>query len=135
LLTYYLRDEAEAGAKIVLTITDSTGRRVRQIDGSSKAGVHRTAWDLREAPAQGQGGRGATPAPPTPPAEGGDETAPPRQGGGRGSFARSDPLVKPGSYQVTLGRVAGGTITPIGRPQTVEVVALEDSNFFQTSES
>jgi hypothetical protein len=134
LLTYYLRDDTPSGGKAVLTITDSTGKQVRQLDASSKAGLHRTPWDLREQAPQGQGGRGTT-APPTPPAEGGDEAAatPPAGGrGGRGGgggggrgFARSGPLVKPGSYTVTLGRLVSGTATPIGQPQRVEVVPLQ----------
>jgi photosystem II stability/assembly factor-like uncharacterized protein len=134
LLTYYLRDDTPSGGKAVLTITDSTGKQVRQLDASSKAGIHRTPWDLREQAPQGQGGRG-TAAPPTPAAEGGDEAAATpaaaagrggRSGGGGGrGFARSGPLVKPGRYKVTLGRTVSGTVTPIGQPQTVEVVPLE----------
>ena len=37
-------------------------------------------------------------------------------------------MVKPGTYTVTLGRLAGGNLTPIGQPQKVEVVPLEASN-------
>jgi hypothetical protein len=50
LLTYYLRDDVPntAGRKMVLTIADSTGRQVRQLDAAMKAGLHRTPWDLRE---------------------------------------------------------------------------------------
>ena len=64
LLTYYLREdlagaEGQNGPKIVLTVTDSSGKTVRQLDASSKAGVHRTPWDLREAaPQNPQGGPG-----------------------------------------------------------------------------
>jgi photosystem II stability/assembly factor-like uncharacterized protein len=134
LLTYYLRDETPAGGKTVLTITDAAGKQVRQLDASSKAGVHRTAWDLREQAAPA--GAAAAQRPPTPPAEGGEEGAPPAAGrGGRGGgggggfggrgFGRTGPLVKAGSYTVTLGRLVSGTVTPIGQPQTVEVVALE----------
>jgi photosystem II stability/assembly factor-like uncharacterized protein len=130
LLTYYLRDETPSGGKTVLTITDASGKQVRQLDASSKAGLHRTPWDLREpAPPAGAAARR-----PTPPVEGGDESTPPAAGrggggggggfGGRG-FARSGPLVKPGRYTVTLGRLVSGTVTPIGQPQIVEVVGLE----------
>jgi hypothetical protein len=57
LLTYYVRDNVQGDAKIVLTVTDSTGKLVRQLDGSGQAGLHRTPWDLREpAPAGAQGG-------------------------------------------------------------------------------
>jgi hypothetical protein len=120
LLTYYLREDEP---KVLLTIADSTGKQVRQLDASTKAGLHRTPWDLRETapPAQG-GGRGTR----QPPAEGADaEGAPPQPPaarGGRGGFARSGPLVKPGAYTVTLGKFVNGTVTPLGQPQTVEVV-------------
>jgi hypothetical protein len=44
--------------------------------------------------------------------------------GGRG-FGRSGPPVKAGAYQVTLGKLVNGAVTPVGQPQTVEVVPLE----------
>lgn len=48
LLTYYLREDNTD--KIVLTVTDSTGRQVRELAGSPRAGIHRTPWNLREEP-------------------------------------------------------------------------------------
>ena len=149
LLTYYLREDlpnaaaGAAGPKMVPTIADSTGKQVRQLDASSKAGLHRTPWDLREAAPAGQpGGRGTGQPAAAPPAAGGGQeagTQPPPQGGrggrgGRGGagggfggrgFGRSGPPVKAGMYQVTLGKLADGTATPVGQPQTVEVVPLE----------
>jgi photosystem II stability/assembly factor-like uncharacterized protein len=149
LLTYYLREDlpnaatGAQGPKIVLTVTDTAGKQVRQIDGSSKAGLHRTPWDLREtapppdpqAAGRGRGGQGAAPVTPPPP---GDENADAGAGGGRGSrgggggggfggrgFGRGGPLVKPGQYKVTLGKLVNGAVTPIGQAQTVDVVALE----------
>jgi hypothetical protein len=125
LLTYYLREDAPSGAKVVLTVTDSAGKQVRQIDASGTAGLHRTPWDLREAapPAAGRSG-----APAVEPA---DEEAQPvaarggrggrGRGGGRGGFARLGPLVRPGIYTVTLGRSAGGAGTAIAPAQRVEV--------------
>jgi photosystem II stability/assembly factor-like uncharacterized protein len=138
LLTYYLRDDAPSGAKYVLTVTDVSGKQVRQLDAVSKAGVHRTPWDLREAaPAPPQGQQAQRPTPPTDPDNPETEAQAPAGGraGGRGAgggggfggrgFARSGPLVKPGAYTVTLGRSVNGTVTPIGQPQTVEVVPLQ----------
>jgi len=67
MLTYYLRDNlASAGGAdaptYVLQISDSTGKLVRQIPASTRAGLHRAAWDLRETPpvvpGGGRGGRG-----------------------------------------------------------------------------
>jgi hypothetical protein len=37
-------------------------------------------------------------------------------------------MVKAGTYTVTLGKVDGGVLVPIGQPQKVEVVPLEASN-------
>src|SRR6185436_2660487 len=127
LLTYYLREDIGGGAKAVLTVTDATGKQVRQLDIVSRAGVHRAPWDLREsAPAGPAGGRGRGANPQQPPAADGEtETPPPTVGrGGRGGFGgvggRGGPMVKPGSYTVTLGKSVNGMVTPIGKPQTVE---------------
>jgi hypothetical protein len=162
MLTYYLRDDvfAAAGAeapRVVLQIADASGKMVRQLDASSKAGLHRLAWDLRETPppnAQGGGGRGrggaaqptgslgVAPAganPATPPAAGagGQEQAAfaglqAGRGGGGGGGGRGGrgggAMVKPGTYTVTLGKLAAGTLVPIGQPQKVEVAPLEASN-------
>ncbi len=86
LLTYYLRDTVAGDAKVVLTVTDSSGKQVRQIDAANQPGLHRTPWDLREAGAAGQGGRGRGAAPPDdaavePPVE---AMRRPRNQGGRG---------------------------------------------------
>jgi photosystem II stability/assembly factor-like uncharacterized protein len=114
LLTYYLREDAAAapgadGPRVVLQIAGADGKMVRQLEASSKAGLHRVAWDLRES------------APPA----GADAAA----AGGRGARGgKGGPMVKPGTYTVTLGRLAGGTLAPIGPPQKVEVVPLEPSN-------
>jgi hypothetical protein len=112
ILSYYLRDDAPTPAnaeapRVVLQIADAEGHMVRQLDVSSKAGLHRQDWDLRG----------------TPPVA---ETAP-RGGRGGGRGARGT-LVKPGVYTVTLGKLTGGNLTPIGQPQKVEVVPLEASN-------
>jgi len=165
LLTYYVRDNVQGDAKMVLTVTDGAGKLVRQIDASGQAGLHRTPWDLREtAPAapvgaQGGGRRGGGGGG----GGGGDVAAgdvdpdqPPVQvvaagaaagaaaaagrggrgggggGGGGGGFGgrggRGGPMVRPGTYTVQLGKLAGGTVTPVGEAQKVEVIPLEGSN-------
>jgi photosystem II stability/assembly factor-like uncharacterized protein len=142
LLTYYLKDDlagASAGTegpKMVLTVADSTGKEVRRMDASNLAGLHRTPWDLRENAPPGQGGagrggrggggRGQAAAPPggEPPAA--EEQPQGRGRGGRGG--RGGPMVKPGTYTVTFGKLVGTTVTPVGQPQKVEVVPLEPSN-------
>lgn len=147
LLTYYLREDlagagGQAGPKIVLQVTDSSGKMIRQIDASTKAGVHRTPWDLREAaPAPPAGTAPAQQAqrPAQPPGEAEQEAGAQPQGGrggagggGRGGFGgrggRGGPLVKPGTYQVTLGKLVDGALTPLGQPRTVEVTPLESPN-------
>ena len=134
--------------RVVLQIADATGKMVRQLDASSKSGLHRIAWDLREtAPQNAPGGRGGNAAPPANPAgAGAGDQEPPAGGaaaaaggrggrggaGGGGGFGgrggRGGPMVKPGTYTVTLGKLAAGILEPIGQPQKVEVVPLEASN-------
>jgi len=118
LLTYYLRDDEKEG-RIVVTVADAAGKEIRQFDAPSRnAGIHRAAWDLREATTPVQPGQRR-------PQAGAGETesdaAPP---GVRG-FARQGALVKPGAYTVTLGRLLNNVVTPLGKPQTVEVAPLE----------
>jgi hypothetical protein len=147
-LSYYLRDDVPTASgsdapRVVLQIADASGKMVRQLDASSKAGVHRVNWDLREtAPQNAQGARGGFAGPPGAGAGGQEPPAGAaaaaaggrggRGGGGGGGFGgrggRGGPLVKPGTYTVTLGKLAAGTLVPIGQPQKVEVVPLEASN-------
>ena len=61
-------------------------------------------------------------------AAGGGGRAPAGPGGCPWAGGRSGPLVKPGTYQVTLGKLVNGTVTSVGQPQTVEVAPLEASN-------
>lgn len=99
LLTYYLRDNVQGDAKIVLTVTDSTGKLVRQLDASGQAGLHRTPWDLREtAPAVAPGAQGGG-----------------RRGGGGGADAAAagDAGAPPNPDQAAAGR--GGAAGAGGR--------------------
>ena len=150
LLTYYLRDKVQGDARIVLTVTDSAGKQVRQIEAVNQAGLHRTPWDLREPGPAGQGGRGRG-GPPVDdaavePPNGDAAAAQPAGrggaggggrggrggaaggGGGGGRGGRGGPLVKPGTYTVQLGKLVNGTVTPLGEARKVEVVPLEPSN-------
>jgi photosystem II stability/assembly factor-like uncharacterized protein len=143
LLTYYLREDAPSGTKYVLTVTDESGKQVRQLDAVSKAGLHRTPWDLRETPPPPpQGQQAQHPANPTEPVDPEAEAQPPAggRGGGRGGrggaggggggfggrgFGRSGPLVKVGTYTVTLGRSVNGAVTVVGEPVKVDVAPLQ----------
>jgi photosystem II stability/assembly factor-like uncharacterized protein len=111
--TYHLRQEVPAEAKLVLTITDDSGKQVRRLDLDKAAGLRRVAWNLRTDPPPkpaegGRGGAGAAGA-------GGP-------GGGRG---QQPPLVASGRYHAALGKMTGNEVTPLGSPQTFRVVPLE----------
>ena len=107
--TYHVRQDLPADAKLVLTISDDTGKPIRRLDLEKTAGLRRVAWNLRgeppAAPPAGAAGRGA--------------------GGGRGGRGGNlGPLVEPGRYRATLGRMAGDIVTPIGSPQPFAVVPI-----------
>ena len=110
-LTFNVKQALPADAKLVLTITDDTGRQVRRMELDKQPGLRRVAWNLRGEPAapsanQGQG-RGF----------GGGRF------GGRGGPPQG-PLVSPGRYRATLGKLVGDSVTPIGSPQSFTVVQL-----------
>jgi photosystem II stability/assembly factor-like uncharacterized protein len=146
ILSYYLRDDQPAaqGAdapRVVLQVAEANGRIIRQLDAPSRSGLHRVVWDLREltaqpAPAAGRGANadGAPFGELLPGVEGQEPQAAGRgaaatgrggRGGGRGGGGT---MVKPGTYTVTLGKLVGSNLTPIGEPVKVEVVPLEASN-------
>ena len=54
------RQALPGDAKLVLTITDDTGRQIRRMDVDKTAGLRRVAWNLRTDPPAGTqaGGRG-----------------------------------------------------------------------------
>ncbi|HEY2785690.1 MAG TPA: hypothetical protein VGJ05_12035, partial [Fimbriiglobus sp.] len=54
LVTYHIRQALKG--KVVVKISDADGKAVREIDGSTTAGIHRVSWDLREGQAGGGGG-------------------------------------------------------------------------------
>jgi hypothetical protein len=84
----YLLKAAGTGVKI--TISDSAGRVVRELDGTGDAGLNRVQWNLGPTPPQGRaGGRGGR-----------------GRGGGRGIPFTIQNAVPPGTYVVKLA-VAG----------------------------
>jgi photosystem II stability/assembly factor-like uncharacterized protein len=114
--TYNVSQALPADAKLVLTISDDTGRQIRRLDLEKQTGLRRITWNLRgdppppgaNAPA-GRGGAGG---------QGGG------QFGGRGGPPQG-PLVAPGRYRATLGRMVGDTVTPVGSPQAFGVVQIQ----------
>ena len=60
--TYNVAADLPADSKLVLTINDAAGNRVRQLDLEKTAGLRRIAWNLRgDPPATAAAGRGGEP--------------------------------------------------------------------------
>jgi len=93
LISYHLRSDVRG--KVVLKVTDSDGKNVRELNVPTTAGLHRVNWDLR--PDGGGGGRF----------------------GGRGGS-----IVKPGRYVATMAKVVDKETIPLCEPQTIEVVPI-----------
>jgi photosystem II stability/assembly factor-like uncharacterized protein len=109
--TYSVGKELPSDAKLVLTITDETGKQVRRLDLDKAVGLRRVAWNLRgdaPAPATGAGG------------------GPGQAAGGFAGFGRGQmvPPVPAGRYRATLGSLAGDQVTPIGQSQSFHVYVV-----------
>ena len=91
-------EELEDEPAILLTVRDAAGRVVRHVEGSTAAGIHRVAWDLRH---------------PSPAAQ--DDADPV---GGSGFLAA------PGTYTVELVKRHRGEVTVLAGPESFEVVPL-----------
>ena len=109
--TYSVNAAIPAEEKLVLTISDDAGKQVRRLDLDKASGLRRIAWNLR----------GETP--PTP--AGGQAPAGAQQGFGGGRGGNQAPLVAPGRYRATIGRLAGDKVTPVGQPQSFSVLPIE----------
>jgi photosystem II stability/assembly factor-like uncharacterized protein len=125
LFTYHIGQPPAADAKLVLTITDETGKPVRRLDLQRTPGVHRIAWNLRGEPPPAQSGRGGggRAAARTERGEEEQDDPPSPTFGGRGG-APQGPVMPAGRYRATLGKLAGDVVTPIGVPQAFQIVAL-----------
>ncbi|MGA7614249.1 MAG: glycosyl hydrolase [Thermoanaerobaculia bacterium] len=99
-------EDREQKPAIVLTVKDEGGNVVRRITGPVSAGFHRVAWDLRYPAAN-----------PVEPSGAKREEDPFSQG-------PEGPMVAPGTYTVTLSKLADGQFTPLGDPQTVNAKPL-----------
>ncbi len=98
-----LREEAlESGPKVLLVVSDASGRKVRWIEGPAKAGLHRVSWDLR--------GPSPDPVDLNPPGFKAPWDAPP-----------TGPLMAPGRYSAELVVVSKAGVRRLGSPQSFEV--------------
>jgi photosystem II stability/assembly factor-like uncharacterized protein len=105
--TYHVQQPLPDSEKLVLTIADNTGRQVRRLEIDKAPGLRRVAWNLRTDP---------------PAAPQGQQAQPFGFGRGRGAGA---PLVAPGRYTATLGRLAGDKVTAIGSSQPFYVTQVQ----------
>jgi hypothetical protein len=104
--TYSVAKDVTGDAKLVLVISDDTGKQVRRLDLEKTAGVRRVAWNLRPDPPAGApagGGRGGF--------------------GGFGGGGGGTPVAA-GRYRAQLGTLAGDKVTPIGPIQTFSVTVI-----------
>jgi photosystem II stability/assembly factor-like uncharacterized protein len=109
-ISYYLKAAASGDVKI--TISDGTGRVVREMDGTKEAGLNRVQWNLGpNSPAAGAG-RGNF---------GGGGGGGGRGRGGRGvPFVTANNAVDPGTYVVKLS---------VGGKELATTVQVEADNF------
>ena len=106
--TYSVNAAIPAEEKLVLTISDDTGKQVRRLDLDKSSGLRRIAWNLR-----------GDPPPPSAAAPAGG------QGGFGGRAGNQGPIAAPGRYRAALGRLAGDKLTPIGAAQSFSVLPIE----------
>ncbi|HEU0186079.1 MAG TPA: hypothetical protein VFS27_12240, partial [Blastocatellia bacterium] len=110
-ISYYLKSAPSGDVKI--TISDITGKVVRNLTATKEAGLNRVIWNLRADPprlAGRPGPPGANPEVPAPAGQGQPQAAPPQEegegggGGGRGGRfgAQGGPPLDPGTYLVKL---------------------------------
>ncbi len=116
--TYAVGKDLPADAKLVLTITDESGKQVRRLDLDKSIGLRRVAWNLRVDPP-------AAPAGTPGPVGGGAGGGAGQFGGGFGGFGRGQVAAVPaGRYRATLGTLTGDKVTAIGSPQTFLVTVV-----------
>lgn len=153
-ITYNVRATLPATEKLVLTISDNTGKQVRRCELDRTPGLKRFAWNLNGDPApasaggarggRGGGGGGAaggaieagTPATTDSTnarggaaATGGAPAITACVGGQGGAFGRGgrgggSTRVPTGIYKASIGRMSGTTVTQIGPAQTFSVLPL-----------
>ena len=97
-------EDRQEEARLQLTITDEEGSVVRRLAAPARTGLRRVTWDLHypaSSPIQLRAFEG-----------------------GPFGGAPQGPMVAPGKYTATLTKTVDGAVTPLGQPQTFEVVPL-----------
>jgi hypothetical protein len=106
--TYNVAQALPPEARLVLTITDDSGRQARRLDIDRSVGLRRAIWSLRLDP-----GSTAAASPGVQP------------GASPGRDALQPMLAAPGRYRATLGSLVGDTVTAIGPSQAFAVVPIQ----------
>lgn len=99
-------ERREKAPQILLLVKDSAGETVRRVYGSTKAGIHRVAWDLRY-----------------PPLDAIDVKAPSVYGNEQEPVGV---LAAPGTYSATLLKKVDGKTTVLDGPVSFEVKRLRE---------
>jgi hypothetical protein len=150
-ITYHVKDSIPADSKLVLTISDNTGRQVRRCELDPTVGLRRLTWNLNSDPvavaggagpgggrAGGAAGGGAGGAPAAAASDSTPRTAVALQscaisttpggfGGGAGggaAFRGAPQRVPAGVYRASIGMMTGTTVTPMGPTQSFSVLPL-----------
>jgi photosystem II stability/assembly factor-like uncharacterized protein len=106
-ISYYLK--AASGGPVKITISDGTGRVIRDMDGTGEAGLNRIQWNLAPNPSAAAAGRGV----------GGGAGG--RGRGGRGvAFVTAGNAVDPGTYVVKVA---------VGGKELMTTVKVEADDF------
>ena len=107
-------EDREEAPSILLIVKDNAGNTIRQVNGETSKGLHRTAWDLRLPSIDPVN---LSPADDRPPWE-----QPPY-----------GPLATPGTYTVTLAKRRSGALTELSGPRSFTVKSLPQSPETSTS--
>ena len=97
-------ENSEQAARVWITIRDSQGNAIRDLQGKAAKGTHRIAWDLRHE------STGAID---------------PERESGRGWFSRG-PMATPGMYTAEMALENDGQVTPMGEAVRFEVKPIRE---------
>ena len=131
-ITYHVRDTLAAGAKLVLTISDNTGKPVRRCELDRSMGLKRITWNLNgdptpiAPPATTSVPADSAPRPPqAAPVQSCAMGALPAGFAGGGPARPGQPQrVAFGVYRASIGVMRGTTVTPMGPSQSFSVLPL-----------